>query len=338
MHCFPAWPLAACLLLAVAPAAPAKTLSFPEQKCQVDIPDDWMVAPKEGTLVLAVNPDHTKLFDLRVNSSASSAAWNRSQRAEFEAGISSQGFDVSSREAIRLHGVPFYRVEAGRTVDQGNLRTDAFAGVANNRIYCIDLIQLNGSPGKDAELQSLLGSFDFIGKPEFSIPAGTGDDGAEESIDYKIGFYCGLLALICIPLALAWSLIGMINRPPRPKSVQPRSTTAPVVSAPAAAASAAPPPAATTIPAPTPAAPVPPAAPIAPAPAPAVAPGPTQPAMPATAAPVPAPARMVADELPGFFIPPPTPPAPRPAIVPPKRPRKGDVSGKPASRSHRGGA
>ena len=178
----------------------AKTLTFDEEKCHVDVPDDWKEQGSTENKVSAINADQTKSFTLRtVNVGAELRLDDASFIKGFENSVTGNGFTITARLHVSLAGIDAYALDASRTMPAGPVDTRMMVTVANNYAYCVNISKVNGMAADDPELAAIVSSFGFTGTPE--LPASQSDQ-----LSFRLGELVGgvLLPVLVVIVLFKW--------------------------------------------------------------------------------------------------------------------------------------
>jgi hypothetical protein len=157
--------LAACLI-----SAKAKTFTYPDLNFQCTTPDGWNCDHKIGDVVHAFNNARNKCFCLRVYKYNLTRA--HFQRAEWTmmARFQNQGYTASRRKPLILRGVSFDTFVFEEQTSTQTFRLDVCIGAFQGFIYEFELSMYDGIPSSDAELKSIVDSFDFLNRNGLSSP------------------------------------------------------------------------------------------------------------------------------------------------------------------------
>jgi hypothetical protein len=172
----------------------AKTFSFDEEKCHVEVPDGWLEQNVEGNKVSVVNADRTKSFTMRIaqtgeNITLDDAAFIKG----FESSMIANGVTIADRQHVPLAGIDAYAVDSTQPVPSGTVYNRMMVTLANGYAYGLNTSKLNAKPSEDDELNAIIKSFAFIGEPQIHEKKDPMD-----KIGYYIGMFVGVLAVISI--------------------------------------------------------------------------------------------------------------------------------------------
>lgn len=144
----------------------ARTFSFDQEKCHIEIPDGWSEQKIEGNQISAVSPNQTKTFILRIGKIGPQLTLNDPSFIKaYEGSMTANGLTITDRQHIPLAGVDAYVVDSNQTVPAGTIFNRMILAVLNGYAYGLNSSKLNAKPSEDIELNGIIKSFAFGTEP-----------------------------------------------------------------------------------------------------------------------------------------------------------------------------
>jgi len=172
----------------------AKTFSFDEEKCHIDVPDGWSEQKVEGNKLSVINADQTKSFTMRIAQTGLNLTLdNEAFIKGFEGSMIANGVTITDRQHVPLAGLDAYVVDSTQPVPAGTIYNRMMVTLANGYAYGLNTSKLNAKPSEDDELNGIIKSFAFVGEPQIHR-----SEEPAERIGYYMGVFIAILAVICI--------------------------------------------------------------------------------------------------------------------------------------------
>ncbi len=153
-------------------ALPARTLSFPEQNFQCEVPDTWSLRTAASLLIEATSPSGHERFavaSLMINEHITLDSSFFLQRTTSE--FNYHGLNVEHQGYVMMHGLRFsyWQLKPLGLIEIRPML--AWFILADGRVYKITAAS-NDDPASHPELISLVDSFRFINPPHIPLESG----------------------------------------------------------------------------------------------------------------------------------------------------------------------
>ncbi len=193
---------------------PAKTLTFDQEKCHVDVPEPWTEQSVPGNIASWVSADQTKSFVLRiVQTGLDITVDDPAFLGGVEKSMLAQGVTITNRQPATLAGLAGREIDNTQTAPQGAVYNRMTIVMANGNAYALLVSKLGSPPEQDDELNGIVNSFGFIGTPELHHAGVPSENRLSVLVGQVVGFFVALLAVV--------SLFKWIRRRARDRSQPP---------------------------------------------------------------------------------------------------------------------
>jgi hypothetical protein len=148
----------------------AQEISLPEYRVKLTLPKGWSQrekSPGDGPVLSAANTtgQAASLFIMDIPKYVVTADTGFTNQVEH--GIVERGVTITERKQITVGGVPAYSVRGRGEIDSTPVKVYVVFAVANGHGYSFTFTSTtDDEPSANAEVQSIIRSFKFIGKPE----------------------------------------------------------------------------------------------------------------------------------------------------------------------------
>jgi hypothetical protein len=177
----------------------AKTLTFDQEKCHVDVPDDWTDKGIQGDKASLVNADQTKSFIFRIVATGDDILVdNPSFLDGVEKSMVAEGVTITDRQPGTLAGVAARTIDATQQAPAGTVYNRMTMVMANGNAYALYVSKVGSPPWQDDQLNGIVNSFAFIGAPQLHHQGATREDKIANLVGQAIGAFIAFLAIICI--------------------------------------------------------------------------------------------------------------------------------------------
>jgi hypothetical protein len=172
----------------------AKTLTFDQEKCHLDVPDNWTEQKVEGNQAAFVNADQTKSFTMRIGPCPETITVdNPSFLNGVESSMTARGVSITDRQSVQVAGLDAHAIDATQTAPAGMVYNRMTLVLANGLAYGLYTSKVGAKPWEDDELAAIIKSFGFFGEPQIHKRADPMD-----KIGYYLGVFIAFLAVISI--------------------------------------------------------------------------------------------------------------------------------------------
>jgi hypothetical protein len=177
----------------------AKTLTFDQQKCHIDVPDDWTENPTAGNAATYVNADQTKSIVLRIVATGTDLTFEDPTFLEgAKKSMVANGATLTGQQTITFCGLDARTIDTTQNAPAGKVFGRMTIVFADGNAYALYVAKLAGNPWEDDQLNGIVSSFGFIGAPVIHHQGLSRSDLISQLVGEVVGFFVALLAIICI--------------------------------------------------------------------------------------------------------------------------------------------